>query len=83
MNNRLRFVVSVLDNGHERNFVAHELRLKSDNLEFPIGKATHSFKMSNILDLAIVDLEADRALFPFGCERRPPRPYHCQPPSDL
>ncbi len=80
MNNGLLFVLAVLDNGYERNFVTREVRLVGDSLVALVGKASQFFKIDDVIDLVLVDLATDRTL---SAERRCPRLRQCQPPSDL
>lgn len=76
MDNYLLFVLSVLDNGDERTFVTDEVRLVGDNLVALLGETAQSFKMDDVVDLALVDLAA------VHCRSEPPRSSRDQPPSD-
>ncbi len=71
------FVLSVLDNGDERNFVTEEIRILDGRALAVIGETSQSFEIDDVIDLVLVGNapEATSAASHFARQ--------CQPPSDL
>ncbi len=54
------FVVSIMDRGDERNFLATELRLNDDMAFVDCGGVTHVFKVVDVID--IIPVSSDRKI---------------------
>ena len=52
------FVVSILDDGDERNFVATGLRVTHGDILIEAGGAQHLFKLGDVIDILPIDVQA-------------------------
>jgi hypothetical protein len=48
------FVVSIMDNGNERNFVATDFRLHLSTVIIAVGAAEHVFPISDVIEVVPV-----------------------------
>lgn len=62
------FVVSVNDEGQERNLVASCIRLEKDLIVIQAGGASHTFPVADLMD--IIDVNADPAIAPISRHER-------------
>jgi len=66
------FIVSVLDEGEERNFVAVALNISGGEIHIDVGGVEHHFKLIDLID--ILSVEHRRAHDIEGSRRAP---AHC------
>ncbi|WP_156408921.1 hypothetical protein [Rhizobium sp. Root708] len=45
------FVVSILDDGDERNFVATDIRISTDDIVIEAGGDRHLFRLIDVIDI--------------------------------
>jgi hypothetical protein len=55
------FVVSVLDNGDERNFVATDVYVEANCIVFAVSGRTLRYGVADLLDVVPVERESDRS----------------------